>query len=68
MRDKDARFRQLAPTGDLFAHFGVALDPPAPPLEPAAPGAATRCKHCGWLVRLTLAACPVCALDRGGAP
>lgn len=68
MSDRDARFRRLAPTGDLFAHFGVALDPPPGPVTSTGPVAATRCKHCGWLMLATLHACPVCAFDPAGTP
>ena len=37
-------------TGDLFEHFGVALDPPtAPPAQTVAVEAAP-CRRCGWLL------------------
>lgn len=57
---RDARFRRLTPNGDLFAHFGVALDPPV--AESVAPvvRVAAGCRHCGWFVDVGADACPIC--------
>jgi len=65
--DKDARFRRLAPSGDLFAHFGVALDVGVVEPTPPAARAVAACSHCGWYVDLATAACPICAKPRVGA-
>jgi hypothetical protein len=66
--DKDARFRRLAPpSGDLFAHFGVALEVDATePLAPA-PRVAAGCSHCGWFVDVGAGECPICAKPRVAA-
>jgi hypothetical protein len=54
------RFRRLRPkNGDLFAHFGVAVDPaPAPERAPVVE--ARGCSQCGWYVSVDAAACPLC--------
>jgi hypothetical protein len=67
MSDKDARFRRLAPSGDLFAHFGVAVENATTEPSPAAARAMTACTHCGWYVELGSAACPICGKARVGA-
>lgn len=47
---RDRRADPHDATGDLFEHFGVALDPPDA-LEPLTPAVeAAPCRHCGWLV------------------
>jgi hypothetical protein len=62
--DRDARFRRLAPTGDLFAHFGVALEAPTDPSTPPAVRTTTGCAHCSWYVDVTEVACPICGQPR----
>lgn len=64
MSDRDARFRRLAPTGDLFAHFGVALEAPTDPSPSPVMRVTTACGHCHWYVDVTDAACPICGQAR----
>jgi hypothetical protein len=65
--DKDARFRRLAPSGDLFAHFGVALETATVEPSPPAARAVASCSYCGWYVELKSTACPICAKPRHAA-
>lgn len=70
MNDRDARFRRLRPTtGDLFAHFGVAV----PVVEPSAEAeptsrVAAACPRCGWFVTAAESTCRVCGPSDTGAP
>jgi len=64
MSDKAERFRRLRPpaSGDLFAHFGIALEPSAEPTEggPAPVLVAHACPQCGWYVIAEDPSCLVC--------
>lgn len=70
MSGKDERFRRLRPptSGDLFAHFGVALEPTTPPdgESPAPVTVARGCPQCGWYVTECDASCFVCGRAEGG--
>jgi len=57
--DRDARFRRLRPDGDLFAHFGIELEPSAAAV-PTSTVAVAICSHCRWYVWRTAASCPLC--------
>jgi hypothetical protein len=63
MRDEDERFRRLKPpaSGDLFAHFGIVLEP-ARAIEGATSAvlAAHACPQCGWYVTAAETSCLVC--------
>jgi hypothetical protein len=69
MAGKDERFRRLRPptSGDLFAHFGVALEPATqPPGEGAAILTVARaCPQCGWYVTDHDPSCFVCGRTEG---
>jgi hypothetical protein len=57
--DKDARFRRLRKDGDLFAHFGIELEP-AEVAAPTRSEAAIACTRCRWYVWRSQTSCPVC--------
>jgi hypothetical protein len=59
--DRDARFRRLRPDGDLFAHFGIELEPTSMP-EPSSSAVAIACARCRWYLRRIESTCPVCGL------
>ncbi|HWB74323.1 MAG TPA: hypothetical protein VG755_05195 [Nannocystaceae bacterium] len=69
MSDRDARFRRLRPDGDLFAHFGIELEPVASS-QPIQRGGAIACGRCRWYVRAEETSCPVCGqiVPTGVAP
>jgi hypothetical protein len=68
--DRGDRFRRLRrpETGDLFAHFGIELEPALPAIEPAIeprphePLDAVGCRTCSWYLpyRRDTPTCPVC--------
>ncbi|MBK8238153.1 MAG: hypothetical protein IPK74_21705 [Deltaproteobacteria bacterium] len=55
-------------TGDLFAHFGVAV-PVAEPSAEAEPASrvAAACPRCGWYVTAVESTCRVCGPSAGEA-
>ena len=61
MSARDERFRRLRPptTGDLFAHFGVALEPPVRETTPTVL-VAHPCPRCRWYVTSEDTQCLVC--------
>lgn len=69
MSGKDERFRRLRPptSGDLFAHFGVALEPAAAPSDAGAPTVTVgrACSQCGWYVTEQDPSCFVCGRPEG---
>jgi hypothetical protein len=72
MTDETERFRRLRPptSGDLFAHFGIALESPAPTIAnaPSAVLAAHACPQCGWYVTVEDTSCFVCGRPCDGRP
>ena len=70
MSGKDERFRRLRPptSGDLFAHFGIAIEPATASVSesPAAVTVARACPQCGWYVTERDASCFVCGRAEGG--
>ncbi|HET6582291.1 MAG TPA: hypothetical protein VFG69_02565 [Nannocystaceae bacterium] len=70
MSGKDERFRRLRPpaSGDLFAHFGVALEPASAPAAESSPVVtlARACPQCGWYVTERDPSCCVCGRAEGG--
>lgn len=70
MADKDDRFRRLRPptSGDLFAHFGIAIAPAEPARGESSPVVlvAHACPQCGWYVTAEDASCFVCGRAEAG--
>ena len=70
MGDKEDRFRRLRPptSGDLFAHFGIAIAPAEPTRDDAAATvlAAHACPQCGWYVTAADPSCFVCGRVEAG--
>jgi hypothetical protein len=70
MSGKDERFRRLRPptSGDLFAHFGVPLEPATAPTREgdAAVEVAQACPQCGWYLTQRDPSCLVCGRAEGG--